>query len=141
MVRSALRVVTVAVAVAVWMGGCAKAPPRAEHGMSDKELARALVGTWRMEDTVLGITVSGVSTYRADGTASGQIVVGDEPPVELEWTWRIEDGQNRTRVTKSSSPDLMAVGETGTDRVLRLTESEYVYVDDEGQQITERRLR
>lgn len=137
MVRTAVSVVT----VAVLLSACAKAPPRAEHGMTDKELARALVGTWRMQDSVLGVSVNAVSTYREDGTATGEIVVGDQPPAKLEWTWKVVDGQTQTKVTRSSMPDLVAVGETGTDRILRLSEGEYVYIDDEGQQITERRVQ
>lgn len=50
-------------------------------------------------------------------------------------------GRMLTTITKSTDPDLMAVGERTADQIIRISDGEYVYVDEEGERVTELRVQ
>src|SRR4051812_10555728 len=94
-------------------------PPQGKP--SDADIRRLIVGKWAQEiQTDQGITVKGTTTYRRDGTFTGDAefsVAGQTIRIALEGTWKVADGVIAETVEKSNSP-AVAKGQVSKDQVV-----------------------
>jgi hypothetical protein len=108
----------------------------------EDDLAKKLVGTWRFEAKEQGVTISGVTRYKADGTWSSKgamTFAGQKIELNSEGKWTLEGKKLSLEVTKSNDPDFMEVGETWTETIISITDTEFRYLDAEGEETVEKR--
>lgn len=102
-----------------------------------------LIGKWKHVSKSEGMTISGRTELKKDGTmtANGKITIdGKSTKVALEGTWKLNGDILEETVTKSSLPELIPVGTVTKDKVLKVTDTEFTYEDEEGEEITETRI-
>ena len=131
---------------------CSVAITNAEEKASEKtsEKSKAssvdkekLIGKWKHVTKEEGLTIVGRTELKKDGTmtASGKFTVdGKSTKISLEGTWALNGDILEETVTKSSQPDLIPVGTVTKDKVLKVTETEFTYEDEEGKEVTETRI-
>ena len=115
----------------------------AEKSKSPAFDAEKLIGKWKHVSKSEGMTISGRTELKKDGTmtANGKITIdGKSTKVALEGTWKLNGDILEETVTKSNQPDLVPVGTVTKDKVLKVTDTEFTYEDEEGEEITETRI-
>ena len=118
----------------------------AEEAPADKAAAhyrKLLTGTWKFEIKQEGMQGSRLTTFREDGTCTskGEIQVGGkETPVSAESKWTIKGNKLSFEVTKTSDAALMSTGQKWTVTIVRITEKEFHYLDDEDKEQVEKRV-
>ncbi len=95
----------------------------------DDELTGRIVGTWTTDPAELA-TVSGTSTYKADGTGvkvleqKGQAAAMN-PRVTTKWS--IKNGILTVRNVKSSNPNMLPEGVEVKERIIFISDKRFVY--------------
>ena len=116
---------------------------RPESNTDDDALARRLIGSWETTFSQNGVKVSGIETYFPDGTSTlaGTITIGGQTSaVSGSAIWKIEAKKLKERITQSSIPDILPVGKTIADDIIKLTGDECITRDSDGDLETRRRV-
>jgi hypothetical protein len=110
---------------------------------SDAEIKRLIVGKWAQEiDGDNGIKVKGTTTYRRDGTFTGEAafsVAGQTIRIALEGTWKVQDGVISETVEKSNSP-AVSKGQVQKDHVLSISQRTLERKDEQGKRTVQTRV-
>ena len=117
----------------------------AASGQPDAEtIERLLPGRWQARiDFGDGFIGTGISVYRADRTLrlAGSVT---GPKVRLDFAvsgkWRVVGDKLITDVTATSAPELLPIGEESTDTVIAIDQENFTYIDEDGLEITEKRM-
>lgn len=121
-----------------------KAPEKAsEKSKASSVDQEKLIGKWKHVSKSEGMTIAGRTELKKDGTmtANGKITIaGKSMKVALEGTWKLNGDILEETVTKSNLPELIPVGTVTKDKVLKVTDTEFTYEDEEGEEITETRI-
>jgi hypothetical protein len=102
---------------------------------ADRELERKIAGAWRATMTDDDVTISGEFTYSPDGKAEMIGVVQVKTvttPMSWSTTWSVRDNKLIEKITESSMPEALPVGEITEDRIVRVNDEELVVVDSDG---------
>jgi hypothetical protein len=114
----------------------------------DRELAEKLVGAWVVpaqqyhdapaKHPVVGsVTKFAMRTFRANGTFTFSAVLtldGRDVPLHNEGKWRVQSGVLIEEVTKSNQPTMIHVGLVTRDQLISVTETEYRYRTEGGEE-------
>jgi hypothetical protein len=102
---------------------------------------RMLLGTWEYKAPGTFKSLTGYTTYKADGTciqiARGK-ALGMTKWIFLEMRWRLEGDQIPISIVRSNIG--VPVGKTDSSRILRLSDSEFTYRESDGTERTERHV-
>ncbi len=102
----------------------------------DDSLSRKVVGSWTATfDIKDGNRGSGTVTYFPNGTNTFSItatIAGKNFACSGSSTWRIEGNKIHTVITQSSNPELLPVGKTDVDDIVKLTDTELITRDKDG---------
>ena len=86
---------------------------------------RRFVGTWSGTELRQGVAVIGKTTYAADGTFRLAVVIRRPSAtpdfIQVEGTWRSEEGYLVEVITKTSNESLAPLGSTTRDRIVKVT--------------------
>jgi uncharacterized protein (TIGR03066 family) len=102
-----------------------------------------LIGKWRYAKKAEGLTVVGTTEFKKDGTmvGKGQLTLeGKTAAISLEGTWKLIGDILEQRVTKSNVPEMLPVGTVTKDKVLKLSDTQFTYVDEDSAEHTEKRV-
>jgi hypothetical protein len=120
--------------VAVAVSHLSGAPP------PDPEATRLLVGIWFVPRKEYAFTSKdGDFKFRADGTFSSFSVYRfgqEDVRVEVEGKWTIKNGVLMEKLTKSNRPLIAPVGALTRDTLLTVTNNQYRFRDDRGDEHT-----
>jgi hypothetical protein len=103
--------------------------------LPDDEIARRLVGTWSMQQSLDGVSAQGSARFDSDGNYTWEGTMtqeGTTTPISMTATWRINGGVMEYTVT-SCEPDSLEPGETFRDRVLSIEGQEFRWKDEDGE--------
>lgn len=106
----------------------------ANQELSDEQIRTKIVGTW-LPDEELARTLTGEVTYKKDFTFAGLILMklpDRTVPWEFAGKWKVESGKLTYEYTKSSIPDLLPVGRVSTDRIISISDKEFVSITEKG---------
>jgi hypothetical protein len=124
----------------------APAPTAEEKAAEEKAGAhytKQLLGTWKFELRQEGMSATGSTTYKADGTSEskGQFDMGGQKSeFSAEAKWSVKGNKLSFQVTKTSDANSMPVGLKWTQTIVRINEKEFRYLDDEGKERVETRV-
>lgn len=101
---------------------------------ADEFGANKIVGTW-------GDGANGYNKYSEDGTI---LSWGEIPNANIKYeilsTYELEQRDGDTysciTVTGSSHPEIMSVGESWCDKIIKVTDTEFTYITSEGNEYT-----
>ncbi len=107
--------------------------------VDDSSLTKALVGSWYEKETRPdGTQPEGISTYLANGHALFAVIFKDKglaTLVSMEGTWSIKDGALVVKLESATfgkeALPLKDLPILKPDKILRITQDEFVYVDSE----------
>jgi hypothetical protein len=105
--------------------------------------SKQLVGTWKFEIKAEGMEVSGLTTYKPDGTCASKgnyNIAGEKSDFSAETKWVVKGNKLSFEVTKTSDPESMPVGLKWTETIVRINDKEFRYLDDEGKEQIEKRV-
>jgi hypothetical protein len=116
---------------------------------ADAVYAKALIGTWSWSTSWGGgpmkDSMHGQTTYEEGGILrfeSRIISAEGERNVSGTGTWRVENGHVLWTINTSSAPDILPTGLSASDKIIRVTETKYTYIDGATQtRETELRVR
>jgi hypothetical protein len=120
------KLIAVAVLLCAWGGANAIGGE-----ISDNDLKTALVGTWVNPPDSDAAYLPARQVFHRDGTTSVYIYATAEclePAAIFEGRWSVVDGMLITQITRSSHPDLVAVGQVERVTILAL-ESDRVVIN------------
>jgi hypothetical protein len=98
-------------------------------GNDDDELSAKIVGTWTTDPADLA-TISGTSTYKADGTGTKVMEQKGQLPgaaVRVTTKWSIKNGILTVRNIKSSNPKMLPEGVEVKERIIFIGDKRFVY--------------
>ena len=106
----------------------------ASCGLDDRESDKSLVGTWEVTDTKNGqIVFHGEETFRSDHSAEWRVSMkrkdGAMHPIFATGTWEVNGGLMICKALTTDTPDMIPVGHTTTDRVVRVTQDNFTYIE------------
>lgn len=107
-------------------------------GSADIAVTKLLVGDWDFR-SVSPTVKEGIFTFRADGTfsAHGLFHVGvRESRIDAEGKWEVKNGVLIEKLTKSSDPTRIHIGEITRDKVLSITNKKVLFEREDGIQNT-----
>jgi hypothetical protein len=121
--------------------GCGS-QPKPTIDLPDEEIARRLMGSWRERHALQGVETDARVRFKADGhyTFEGtQKHEGKVTPLSITATWRVTSGVLEYTIV-SCEPPLLSKGKVIRDRVLAIDEREFLWQDEEGNELTLTRL-
>jgi hypothetical protein len=105
---------------------------------SNSKAIATIVGTWIVPSEQYTEVFRGAEfTFKANGTFTSYAIFkieDQEVRVEVEGKWRVEKGVLIEEITKSSRKDMVPVGLITRDTLLEVTEGEYRYRSEDGQE-------
>ncbi|MBM3979106.1 MAG: lipocalin-like domain-containing protein [Planctomycetes bacterium] len=123
-----MRIVPTGIVIAL-LTGCSTG-----SGNRDAEYTRKLVGVWEETQGLPGSgKVTGRLTYAADGRFTATVTYSDFDKAraartyKANGTWKVKDGNFIYRVENSDDPLFMVAGRSGVDRIISVSESDFVY--------------
>lgn len=131
---------------------CLTAISRAEDQGSDKAAEKSkapsfdrekLIGKWKHIIKGDGMVLIGTTELKKDGTMQGRsklTLAGKTITISMDGTWKLNGDILEETVTKSSHPELIPVGTVTKDKVLKLSDTEFTYEDEDGEEETETRV-
>jgi uncharacterized RDD family membrane protein YckC len=109
----------------------------------DKEFEQKIIGTWetkRVENNLLLIAEeSFYSTKELSGYATVTNQKEETIYIKYSGTWRVEDGYLYYKITSSNHPEIMPIGDINANKIINITDKDYVYIDNNGNQQVDRR--
>jgi hypothetical protein len=99
----------------------------------DAKYTQLLIGEWHALPETLPIKEAR-TYFNQDGTFESYAVFpvpGGEVRIDVEGIWKIQDGYMIEEITKSSNPRFPKVGSISKDKIISLTEREFIYEDDD----------
>ena len=124
-----------------------RAAETGENPANAAEMARwpeRLVGKWKFEEVANNHVIDQISTIHRDGrveTVADIFVEGEaKRTIVLELQWKLIGDKLSYEVTKSSLPELKAVGDKWTETVTAVTGEEFQYRNKLGVERIEKRL-
>jgi hypothetical protein len=120
-------------------------PPTTSTAVSrDQELSEKIIGTWqsnRIEDGVaLQLEESFYPGDKFSGMAQIENDEGEALYLRYSGTWEIKDSYLHYEITSSNNPDLIPIGDLTVNKIVNVTENDYVYIDQYGNQQVDRRI-
>ncbi len=118
-------------------------PPQQSSGNQDEIFQKKIVGTWetrRIVDNLL--LISEESFYPSNEFSGTATLTNDEGEIiylRYSGTWRIEDGYLYYKITSSNYPKLMPTGDISANKIINVTDRDYVYIDNDGNQQIDRK--
>jgi hypothetical protein len=108
--------------------------------LSDNKASDKLVGSWLAPPAQYhAINSAGAFTFKRDGTFSsyGVFTHGNEKiRIEVKGKWRVKGGILIEELTASDRPDLVPVGLVTRDTLLGVTDKEFSFRTEHGDQYT-----
>ena len=103
---------------------------------ADAVLAKALIGTWSF-NTYWGTGPQKDSMYASTTYEPGGIMHCEsrittpegERTVTGTGTWRVQDRHVVWTINTSTAPDILPIGLSSSDKIIRITETKFTYVD------------
>ncbi|MEB3295224.1 MAG: hypothetical protein VKJ24_18880, partial [Synechococcales bacterium] len=108
----------------------------------DSTYAQKLLGTWETQHIQDNILFQAEESFYPNQEFSGAAVVTDgEDTLYLRYsgTWKIEDEYLYYKVTSSNNTKLMPIGDLSANRIINITDKDYVYIDSSGKQHVDNR--
>lgn len=145
--RSPLRLISLfSLLVALHLGlvpsAAQESAPAAPEVAKQKFSKEKLLGKWLYSGKVGETSIVGVTEFRKDGTivAKGKMTTdGETQEVTIEGTWEIKGDVLIETVTKTSNQDVVPNGTVSKDKILSISDTEFVYEDQDGEKTTEKR--
>lgn len=112
-------------------------PPQTLANDLDQLLSTLVLGTWEEGDTPYGTV-----TFTADGMFQAKMFKSKqqtEQLLNLKGTWSIKDSELQSVLTESSSPKA-PVGESFTDTIVQVNQTELVLIGIDGQRYSKFRV-
>jgi hypothetical protein len=110
----------------------------------DEKFTKKIIGTWEMrrieDESVVVAQESFYPSQQFNGTANAVNKDGKTIYIRYSGTWKIENGYLYYKVTSSSKTDLMPVGDLNANKIVNITDKDYVYIDPQGRQQVDRRV-
>lgn len=110
----------------------------------EADIKRLLPGKWSVNQEVHGTKLTGETHVKADGTVSGSaafMILGKSVEYTYEAKWVVKGSKVEYTVTKSTSEDMLKVGEVMVDEVIEINDAIFKYKDEQGQVLTETRKK
>jgi hypothetical protein len=106
----------------------------------DAEAAKLLIGSWIVpRDEYTAMSKDSGFTFRPDGTFSsyGVFRVRDEDVrIDVEGKWSVKDGELIEELTKSTQPQMARIGSVTRDTLLAVTDKQYRFRTERGEEHT-----
>lgn len=105
--------------------GCREQAP----AQTDAEMKARIIGTWVLNDGPLSLYYM-EKTYWPDGTSAG-FILNRQTGKRIDFTsrWEVRNGNFTGQVVTSSDPALL-VGATFSDRIVKLTDTQFVMIEN-----------
>lgn len=105
---------------------------------------RAIVGVWSHASTYGDASVEGKTSYLPGGrmTVTGTLKYKDaeDQLINGSGKWHVKDGWLHYTMEVSTLPDILPNGYSSADKIIRVTDKELVYVNDDGETVTDFRV-
>lgn len=105
---------------------------------ADPEVTEKLVGEWIVpQDQYTSVMRGGGLHFNKNGTFTSYGILkmkDQEIRIEVEGKWKVEKGILIEEITKSSHAQIVSVGSITRDTLLQLTNKEYRYRTEKGQE-------
>jgi hypothetical protein len=125
--------------------GLMSAPGRADEPakkLSDAEITKLVVGKWYEERKGEGMELKGTTTYRKDGTFSGEATLklrDESHKVSVTGTWKVADG-SLIETVEACDPPILKKGHVSTDQVLAVTAKALKLKEKSGKEMIKTRI-
>ncbi len=111
----------------------------------DQTLSDNIIGTWWSRTSNGNMAVESAEAFSKDGVlvTKGDVYVNGQlvEQYKIKSNWKINDSHSLVEITESSNPSIVPVGLTIKDKIISITEKEFVYLASDGTQHTLTRIK